>query len=257
MASSRQERRASVRVPTPGRPERRASPRVVAAAVGLLVLVAVGITLAVTLTGKGSGSSSKATSAPASVNADLSVLGGIARHGLVLGNPFARVTLTEYIDTSCPVCQAYVTSTFPAIASQYVRTGKVKVEARIVAFVGPSSARGRELVIAAARQNKAWQMLELLYENQGNETEPWLTDSFARAVAARIPGLSVAQLFRDAASGAVAAEVAKMEGYQKTDGVDATPTFVLTTPDGKRHLLGTGLFSPSAFASTFDRALKA
>jgi protein-disulfide isomerase len=261
MASGKQARRqrqaATARVPAPPRRggvgARRASPRVLLAAGIALVLVIVGVTLGLTLTGKKSG---KGNTAPATVNADLAPVAGVQQHGLVLGNPFARVTLTEYVDTSCPICQEYVTTTFPTIATQYVRTGKVKVEARVVAFVGPSSARGRELVLAAARQNKAWQLLELLYQNQGNESTAWLTDTLVLALAAKIPGLDSEQLLRDAASDAVATEATKMDGFMRTDGVTATPTFVLTTTDGKRHLLGAGNYPASAFASTFDRALK-
>ena len=48
-----------------------------------------------------------------------------------------------------------------------------------------------------------------------------------------------------------------MDQLMQTDGVSATPTFVLTTVEGKRHLLGAGNFPPSTFASTFDRALRA
>ena len=172
-------------------------------------------------------------------------------------DPLARVQLTEYVDTSCPICREYVTSTFPTVATQYVRTGKVKIEVRLVSFVGPSSPRGRELVLAAARQNKAWSMLELLYQNQGNETQSWLTDSLARRLGAKIPGLDVDKLLKDASSAAVASEAAKMDQLMQSDNVSATPTFVLTTIDGKRHLLGAGTFPSSSFASTFDRALRA
>ena len=61
------------------------------------------------------------------------------------------------------------------------------MEARVVDFVGQSSPRGRELVLAAAHQNKAWQLLELLYQNQGDETTNWLTDDYARAGVPIVP----------------------------------------------------------------------
>lgn len=213
----------------------------------MLVLAAVAIVLALTLTG--------GKSKPPTVTADLSSVSGIPQNALRLGSPTARVTLTEYVDTSCPICEDYVVNTFPTLSQQYVRSGKVKVEARIVAFVGPSSARGRDLVLAAARQNKAWQMLELLYQNQGDETASWLTDDLARALAAKIPGLDVAQLLKDADSDAVLAEGATMDKEMEADSVAGTPTFFLTTPDGTRHFLTTGNHAPSAFAEKLDQAL--
>jgi protein-disulfide isomerase len=189
------------------------------------------------------------------VDADLSAVAGVQEHGLVLGNPLARVTLTEYVDTSCPICRDYVVSTFPQIVGRYVRSGKVKVEARVLDFLGPSSPRGRQLVLAAAEQNKAWQMIELLYRNQGDEHEDWLTQDLAQALSAKIPGLDGAKLFSAATSSAVARQAAQMDVEGQQDQVQGTPTFVLTTPDGKRHLLGAGNPGLSAFESAFSRAL--
>jgi protein-disulfide isomerase len=222
---------------------------VLAVAGAVVVLAAVGIVLALTLTGN------EKAKAPISVTADLVSVNGIQQHGLVLGNPLAKVTLTEYVDTSCPICKDYALNTFPAVSADYVRTGKVKIEGRLVAFVGPSSKRGRELVIAAARQNKAWQMLELLYQNQGDETQSWLTDDLARALAAKIPGLQVDKLMADSSSAEVLTQAVGMDKQMRDDSVSATPTFLLTTPDGRRHLLGAGNAAASTFAQVFDKAL--
>jgi protein-disulfide isomerase len=220
---------------------------------GAAVVAAVAIVLSVVLSG---GGKKKQSAEPATVNGNIASVVGIPQHGLVLGNPLARVTLTEYIDTSCPVCQNYVLTTFPALSQQYVRTGKVKVEARVLAFVGPSSERGRQLLLAAAKQNKAWQLAELLYHNQGDETTEWLTDDFARRLAAKVPGLDVSKLFTEATSSAVRTESAEMDTEAKSDGIDGTPTFVLTTPDGTRHLLGSGSPGAQPFRSAFDKALQ-
>lgn len=229
---------------------RSASPRVLAATGAVLVAAVVAIVLVLTLTGGGK------SKAPISVIADLATVNGLQQHGLVLGNPLAKVTLTEYVDTSCPICKDYALTTFPPLATQYVRTGKVKVEARVVAFVGPtSSEQGRELVLAAARQNKAWQMLELLYENQGDETQAWVTDDLARALAAKIPGLDVDKLMQDRSSTEVLTQTVTLDKQMQSDSVKGTPTFWLTTPDGQRHVLGTGNFPASAFSQTFDKAL--
>ena len=175
----------------------------------------------------------------------------------MLGNPLAKVTLTEYVDTSCPICREYVINTFPTVSAQYVRTGKVKIDARIVAFVGPSSSeQGRDLVLAAARQNKAWQMLALLYENQGDETQAWVTDDLARALAEKIPGLNVDKLMADRSSIEVLEQTVTLDKQMQADSVTATPTFLVTTPNGLRHLLGAGYAPPSSFAAAFDKALK-
>ena len=187
---------------------------------------------------------------PTAVTADLSSVAGIEQHGLVLGKPSAKVGLTEYLDTSCPICKNVALAVFPTISKDYIRPGKVKLDARVLAFVGPSSARGRELVLAAAQQNKAWQLIELLYQNQGDETQAWLTDDLARALAAKIPGLDVSKLLADASSAAVQTEIEKVNSEAQADGVRGTPTLVVTTKTGKREGV-----SPDTLATALDQAL--
>ena len=239
----------SNRVELPGKGRKLDSRLLVVLGGGVLVGV-VAIVLSLTL-----GGGHKKT-APTTVIANLSAVTGIAQHGLVLGNPRAKVTLTEYVDTSCPICKDYSLSTFPTLSKRYVRTGKVKIEARVLAFVGPSSSRGRAFLLAAARQDKAWQLAELLYQNQGDETQAWLTDDFARALAAKIPGLNADTLFADASSEAVQVDATKADSEAQAERVSGTPTFVLTTPDGARHLLGSGSPGITPFEQALDRALK-
>lgn len=214
-----------------------------------------GLAVALSLVFAGGGSKSPAPT-PETVKPAVTSFEGIPQHGMVLGNPLARVTLTEYVDTSCPVCREYEIGTFPALTREYVRTGKVKIDARVVAFVGPASPRGRELVLAAGMQNRAFQLLELIYRNQGDETKEWLTDDLARALASRVPGLDVQRLFADASGQAVKEQAARVEAQVVEDGISATPTFVLTTPDGKRHLLGSGSPGPQPFRDALNRALQ-
>ncbi|HXY16717.1 MAG TPA: thioredoxin domain-containing protein [Gaiellaceae bacterium] len=192
---------------------------------------------------------------PTNIRADLSAVGGIPQRGLVLGNPKAKIRLTEYVDVTCPICENYMLTTFPKVSQHYVRTGKITIELRPVNNGWPSGGRGRALVLAAAEQNKAFQYDSLLYQNQGGETQAWLTDGLARAIAAKIPGLDAKKLFADASSPAVAAEAAKADAEASTDGVRGTPTFVLTTKDGTRHLLGSGSPGFAAFQKALDHAL--
>jgi len=220
---------------------------------GALAVAVVAIVLSVVLVG--GDKKNAATTTPDVVGSDLSAVSGIPQQGLFLGNPMARLTMTEFADTSCPVCRDYALNTFPELSQQYVRTGKVRMQLRLVDYVGASSPRGRALVLAAAKQNKAWQLVDLLYQNQGDETQDWLTDDLARAIAAKVPGLDVDKLFADADSAAVASAAASMDAEAQDVGVQGTPTFFLTTSDGKVHLLTTGTAPASAFAEKLDQAL--
>ena len=237
------------RVELPGA-SRRPSTRLLLGLLAAAVVVTAGA-IALSLT-HGSGHK---TTPPPSVAGDLGILDGIPQHGPVLGDPKAKITLTEYVDTSCPICRDYVLTTFPAIVKRYVRAGKVKIESRVLAFVGPSSTRGRRLLLAAARQDRAWQFADLLYHNQGDETTAWLTDDVAHALAAKIPGLNVETLFADASSAAVQAQATTADSQAQADSVAGTPTFVLTTKDGKRHLLGSGNPGVAPMVKALDHAL--
>ena len=128
-----------------------------------VVLIVVAIVLGFVLTGGKSSSGStpargslvNALPSAAEVNDNLK---GIPQNGNVLGSPNAPVTLAEYIDLQCPACQQFETQAMPELIRRYVRTGKVKVEARPIAFIGPDSAdRPR----GCARRRQAEPVLQL------------------------------------------------------------------------------------------------
>lgn len=230
---SRQLRAAAAGAPPP---RRRASPRVLATAAAVVALAIVGIVLGIVLTG-----GSRSTDAPAlptngSVSEGLpgasdvnAMFKGIPQSGLVLGSPTAKVTLTEYLDLQCPYCQQFETSVMPDIVSRYVKTGKVKVEARTLAFLGPDSVRGRKAMIAAGEQRKAFNLAELLYINQGTENTGWLSDTMIADAARSIPGLNPRALFAARNSSAVTAKAAAIDKEGVANGVNQTPTFYVGT----------------------------
>ena len=44
----------------------------------------------------------------------------------------------------------------PNVIKKYVRTGKVRVDTRVLKFIGPDSEKARKAMLAAAKQNKAY-----------------------------------------------------------------------------------------------------
>lgn len=238
---SRQLRAAAAAAPPPvrskgARARRQASPRVLAAAGGVIALVIVGVVLGAVMSGGGkhtnvaalptSGSVSEGLPGAADVN---SMLKGIPQAGLVLGSPTAKVTLTEYIDLQCPYCQQFETTVMPDIVASYVKTGKIKVEARPLAFIGPDSVRGRDAMIAAGRQRKAFNLAELLYINQATENTGWLSDTMVADAARSIPGLNPRLLFTVRNSSTVKADAADIDAEGKTNHVNQTPTLYVGT----------------------------
>ena len=226
--STKSKRRAPVRVPPPPvqqPPQRRASPKVLLMAGGVVVAAAVAIVLAVTLSGGSSGSAVK-TKLPGAGDVEL-MFKGIPQSGNTLGSPNALVTMVEYIDLQCPYCREFETVVLPNLLTNYVRTGKLRIEQRLLAFIGPDSVRGRTAAIAAGRQAKQFNFSELLYFNQGTENTGWLDEAMVDDAAASIPGLNAAQLGDDQGSGTVAAKATGLDAQAKADGVTSTTTILV------------------------------
>lgn len=264
---SRQLRVAAVAAPPPvrsrgaGGARRQASPRVLMIAGGVAALVAAGVVLAVVLSGGGkslngatlptTGSLANALPGAADVNA---LFSGIPQSGLTLGSPSAKVTLTEYVDLQCPYCRQLETEVMPSVVARYVRTGKVKVVARPLAFIGPDSIRGRNAMLAAGAQGKAFNLAELLYDNQRTENTGWLDDRLVASAAESVPGLSPKQVLAARGSSTVSAQAAQIDKAGAAAGVRQTPTLFVGTGGSLGNVVA--LTSPTD-AATLMRALDA
>ena len=108
---------------------------------------------------------------------------GIPQSGLALGSPKAPVTIVEFADLQCPFCAEYHRNVFPSILDRYVRTGKVRLELRLLRFLGPDSDRLARVAAAAAAQNRMWQFAGLAYDRQGQENSGYATNGFINKLA--------------------------------------------------------------------------
>jgi protein-disulfide isomerase len=214
---------------------RRASPKVLASAAAAIAVAAVAAALAFALTGGSSSSSAPGTTASTLPDASsaVSMFKGIPQHGNVLGKANAPVTMVEYIDLQCPVCRAFETDVMPTIVPRFVKTGKVRVIARPIAFIGPDSVRGRLAALAAARQNRFFDFTQLIYFNQGSENSGWLDDQLVRSAYASIPGLDVAAAEKARTENAISQEGDRFEAQATADHVTGTPTVLVGKAGGK------------------------
>jgi protein-disulfide isomerase len=232
---------------------RRASPKVLVIAF-LVGLVIVGAVVGIALAVGGNGSSSAATiptvgsltNALPNAAAVQREFAGIPQNGLVLGSPKAPLTMVEYIDLQCPGCRAYETSVQPSIVREFVRTGKLKIEARPIAFIGPDSIPARQAMIAASEQNRAFNFAQITYANQGTENTGWLNQTFIEHAAASVPGIKVQRLLDDQDSSFVTDATNKIDAQATADRVSQTPTLLLGKTGSKLSLVSS--------TATFDAA---
>jgi protein-disulfide isomerase len=190
------------------------------------------------------------------VTGDTALVDGIAQNGTVLGNPAASVTLIQYEDLQCPACKSYTDGAFPSIVEGYVRPGTVKVDFRGLAFLGSDSEQALRAVLAAAKQDKAWQMIELLYDNQGEENSGWVTDVLIEDLAASIDGLDVEKLLADAESDEISQEMEAVGAEAAERNVGGTPTFFVQIGNEEPYPVQAPSFEPGAFDQILDDALE-
>ncbi len=166
------------------------------------------------------------------------LLAGIPQKGNVLGSPRAPVTLVEYIDLQCPICRDFETAVMARLIPRYVRAGKVKVEARPIAFIGPDSVRGLRATIAASRQNKLFNFSLLLYDNQGTENTGWLDKAMVARAAASVPGLSASRLLAVWESDSITKQAQRYITQAQADHVKGTPTVLIGRSGARLHEVG-------------------
>jgi protein-disulfide isomerase len=227
---SREQRKAAERAAAITESRRRRVRRLLGA--GGVAVIAVGIAIAVSA----SGGSAK----PVATGGAAKVVAGIQESGGVLGDPNAPITLTEYLDPQCPICAQASKDTLPSVIEKYVRTGKVKLQARTLSFIGPDSVRAAKVAAGAAQQGKQWAFLETFYASQGTENAGYVTDDFLTDVA-KASGVDAkkALAFADTAGAQDALDQADAEAAGLK--VDSTPSFAVKKGDGAETVVAVGL----------------
>jgi len=241
---------------------RRASPKVLLVA-ALAGLVLVGAVVGISLAAGGNSSSSAATIPPvgsltnalpnaAAVQREFA---GIPQNGLVLGSAKAPLTMVEYIDLQCPGCRAFETSVAPSIVSEFVRAGKLKIEARPIAFIGPDSIPARQAMIAASKQNRAFNFAQITYANQGTENTGWLNQTFIQRAAASVPGMDVRGLLDEQNSTFVTNATHRIDAQATADKVSETPTLLIGKTGSKlKKVSSTAPFDAAELAAAIRSA---
>jgi protein-disulfide isomerase len=143
----------------------------------------------------------------------------------------------------------------PTLVRDYVRTGKVRMVFRDLAFLGDDSVTAGRAAAAAGAQNKLWQFIDAFYADQGEENSGYVTDSFIRDIAGKVPGLDVARLMRDRSAPFTLQQIQQARAEKNRLGVSTTPTFFLQRGRGPTQQLQFSDFKPSDFTGPIDSAL--
>lgn len=182
------------------------------------------------------------------------MLDGIPQRGNVLGAPRAPFQLVEYSDPQCPYCAQFAVDVLPTIVRDYVRTGKLQLVFRGLAFLGPDSVTALRTTTAAGNQNRLWNVSELLFANQGPENA-WVTDELLRS-AVTAAGASATQVFAERDGADVTNAIDEWTQLARADGVQGVPAFFIGRRGGPFQPLPIAALSVAEFRAALDAVVK-
>ena len=214
-------------------------------AAALAAIAIVAVLIVVSQSGGGSDSAGSGTRGSSAISSQLD---GIAQHGTVLGNPNAKVTISEYGDLQCPICREFSLSNTPALISSAVRKGTANYDFRQFTIIGDESVTAAKAALAAGEQGRYWNFVELFYRNQGQENSGYVTDAFLESVAKGAGVPDIAKWNFDRRSSKFDSQLAKVQADAGDLGINSTPTIVVQGPGGRR-VVGSGVMPVSQIQS--------
>jgi protein-disulfide isomerase len=199
-------------------------------AVAVLVVV-----ILIVVSSSGGGKSGSAKPSNVTATAVTALLVGIPQSGTTLGSPSAKVTVTEFGDLECPICADFAMGAENNLISSDVRSGRVKLVYRSLqtATQDPSIFSTQQAAAyAAGAQDRAFNFIELFYNEQGAEDSGYVTAGYLDGLAKQVPGLNYAKWLAASSDVSYAQAVTADEQAAAKAGFDSTPTLVVTGPKG-------------------------
>jgi protein-disulfide isomerase len=166
------------------------------------------------------------------------LLADIPQDGTTLGSEDAPVTVYLYEDLQCPACAHFYGTTFPDLVTRYVEPGNAKLVAETLTVIGPDSTPAAEAAISAGEQDRYWEYSTLFFLNQRQENSGYVTDEFLTGIAEKTQGLDVSQWNETRQTDTVDSELEAAKSSAQDEGIEATPTLVITGPGGTKTLVG-------------------
>lgn len=102
-----------------------------------------------------------------------------------MGSDDANVTVVEFGDYRCPICEDFHAEVLPRLETEYIETGQVKFYFVNFAFLDQNFPGDTSETASVASecvynqdQDQFWDFYDAVYENQGSESEDWATEEF-------------------------------------------------------------------------------
>jgi protein-disulfide isomerase len=169
-----------------------------------------------------------------------------------MGPKDAKLTIVEFTDYQCPFCKKYFEGPMQQIKKDYVDTGKVKYVLRDFPLAEhPQALLAAATANCAAKQNKFWEMHDLLFSNQNDWSYNNDAAKIFSAYAARL-NLNATTFEKCVKNKDTITEIAKDGSDGELYGVSRTPTIFI----GERKIIGAQDYN-STFKVVIEQELAA
>ena len=172
-----------------------------------------------------------------------------------IGNLSAPITVIDFSDFQCYLCNRYVKNTEPQINETYIQTGKAALVFKHLPNRGFDSMNAALAAQCTNDQGKFWQYHKLLYSNQKPIDSGWVSKENLKKFASEIPGLDT-QVFNSCL------DSEKYKTYIQKDidlalffGFKETPSFIIVNNDGSNPEFLQGALPFPSFKVVIDKML--
>ena len=142
-----------------------------------------------------------------------------------LGDPNAKVTITEWASVTCPHCAAFNESVFPAFKAKYIDTGKIHYVFREFLTPPASVAAAGFLVARCAGKDKYFNVTDAIFHSQAELYQDPRAVLFRIGKGVGMTEDQVTKCIQDEA--ALKALNDRVDAATTKDGVTGTPSFAL------------------------------
>jgi protein-disulfide isomerase len=251
---------------------------------GIVAIAVIVVVVVIVISSSGGGNKSVSTDPASKTNVKAAtqandLVDGIPQpsgSAITLGNPNAKVTITEYGDLECSACDEFDTPAgwrspdansenfagsgyLDDIIKNLVRTGKAKLVYRSLETATangktPSMWTSQQAAAnAAALQGKGWNFVEIFYNEQGYEGATYVNDAYIENIAKQVKGLDYNQWYKDwkhneKTSTQVGAENTAGTQLDSPTGQVATPTLYVKGPKSSKLFVGNATYDGVAAA---------
>jgi protein-disulfide isomerase len=229
---------------------------------GVVLIAAAIVAVAIAISSGGGGNKTVNPNSSSGKQAATTVTGllsGIPQSGVTLGSPSAKVTVTEFGDLQCPVCQSFALGAETQLIQNEVRSGKVKLVFRALETASssspiPNSFQNQQVAAGAAGlQRLGWYYILLFYHQQGEEGTGYVTESYLDNLARQVPGLNYSKWLTDRKNPSLLAQLQADQQAALSQGFRSTPTVVVSGPKGASQPL-VGVYPYSAYQQAIRAA---